>query len=81
MTKLNTTNQLVREFERILSVPKTPRLKSHEQARVPVYDKTGKTVATVHKSCTSIGAAKAAGVKSCEWTLRAKIPGWVVKEA
>jgi hypothetical protein len=75
--KLNTTNQMVREFDRVLG--NSPRLKNHELMRVPVYDKTGNTIATVHKICTSIGAAKAAGAIACEWTFRFGVGGWVCK--
>jgi hypothetical protein len=47
---------------------------------VPVYDKTGKVIATVNKSTTSIGAAKAAGATSCQWTMRFGKMGWVISE-
>jgi hypothetical protein len=78
MTKLNTTNQMVREFERVLG---KPRLKQHEQAKVPVYDRNGRVVATVRKECTSVGAAKAAKVQACEWSFRFGTAGWVTKGA
>lgn len=47
--------------------------------RVPVYDRTGKIIATVHKAAQSVGAAKAAGAAACEWTLRFGVAGWMVK--
>ncbi len=55
------------------------KLKRHEQAKVPVYDRKGKIVATVHKVCTSIGAARAAKAEACEWTYRFQTPGWITK--
>lgn len=55
-------------------------LKNHEKDRVPVYDRTGKIITTVHKASQSIGAAKAAKASACEWTFRFGIPGWVVKK-
>jgi len=80
MTKLNTTNQMVREFERVLGAPvQRPKFKRHEQARVPVYGKDGKVITTVLKQCTSIGAAKAAKATACEWSMRHSPAGWVVK--
>lgn len=76
---MQTTNQLVREFEKVLgTLPKTPRLKRHEQAKVPVFDRAGKVVATIAKQCTSIGAARAVGARACEWSARRG--GWIVKE-
>lgn len=81
---MTTTNQLIREFEKVLGVlPKTPakrQFKRHEQARVPVYSRSGAVLTTILKQCTSIGAAKAAKAKSCEWSFRFGAPGWVVKE-
>jgi hypothetical protein len=57
----------------------TPSLKQHEKDRVPVYDRTGRIITTVHKAALSVGAAKAAKAAACEWTRRFGIPGWVVK--
>lgn len=78
-----TTNQLIREFEKVLGplpkTPKAPRFKRHEQARVPVYSRDGKVLTTVLKQCTSVGASKAAKAERCEWTFRFDVPGWVVK--
>jgi hypothetical protein len=57
----------------------TKQYKTHEQAKVPVYDRAGKIITTINKACTSIGAAKAAKAQSCEWSFRFKPAGWVVK--
>ncbi len=73
-----TTNQLVREFEKVLGPVSKP--KQHETMRVRVYDRDGKVLTTVHKGCTSVGAAKAAKVQSAEWSFRFKPAGWIVKE-
>jgi len=81
MTKLNTTNQMVREFERVLGPSQryAKRLKQHEQAKVPVYDRNGNVLTTVRKECTSVGAAKAAKVAACKWSFRFGTAGWVTK--
>ncbi len=55
------------------------KLKQHEQERIPVYDRSGIVLTTVHKAATSIGAAKAAKAAAAEWSFRFKPAGWIIK--
>jgi hypothetical protein len=65
-TKLNTTNQMVREFARVLA------------PRVQVQDASGKVLGDVAANATSIGASKIAG-RSCYFAQRAGKWVWVAK--
>ena len=66
MTKLNTTNQMVREFARVLAL------------RVEVQDESGKVLGDVASTATSIGASKIAG-RPCHFAYRRGKWVWVAK--
>lgn len=66
MTKLNTTNQMVREFARVLA------------PRVQVLDATGNVLGDVAGTATSIGAGKVAG-RPCHFARRNGQWVWVTK--
>lgn len=66
MTKLNTTNQMVREFARVLA------------PRVQVQDERGIVLGDVASNATSIGASKIAG-RPCQFAQRNGKWVWAAK--
>lgn len=65
-TKLNTTNQMVREFVRVLA------------PRIQVQDADGKVLGDVAANATSIGASKIAQ-RPCQFAQRNGKWVWVAK--
>jgi hypothetical protein len=64
--RLNTTNQMVREFARVLA------------PRIQVQDERGRVLGDVAANATSIGASKVAG-RSCYFAQRNGQWVWVAK--